>query len=142
MFTNTLVMFSFRSLIKILVGDCFNQMVWKLSLGNSRARASRSYIALVEVKLGGSCFEDRVDLKTEFLKKTFDTIVQFVFRSFCKDQNSVICSSSQHTHVSYFGFGFSAFGLTDIGFHEQIDQNKFTWFKCILDMFYIHACFN
>ena len=31
-------------------------MVWKLSLGDSRARASRSYIALVEVKLGGSRF--------------------------------------------------------------------------------------
>ena len=31
-------------------------MVWKLSRGDSRARASRSYIALVGVKLGGSHF--------------------------------------------------------------------------------------
>ena len=54
MFTNYLVMFSFKSLTKILVGDCFNKMVWKLSLGVSRARASRSYLALVGVKLGGS----------------------------------------------------------------------------------------
>ena len=30
--------------------------VWKLSLGDSRARASRSYITLVGVKLGGSEF--------------------------------------------------------------------------------------
>ena len=29
MFTNNLVMFSFRSLVKILVGDCFNKMVLK-----------------------------------------------------------------------------------------------------------------
>ena len=32
-------------------------MVWKLSHGVSRARASRSYIALVGVKLGGWSFE-------------------------------------------------------------------------------------
>ena len=56
MCTNNLVMFSFRSLIKILVGDCFNKIVWKLSHGDSRARASRSFIALVGVKLGGSQF--------------------------------------------------------------------------------------
>ena len=31
-------------------------MVWKLSHGDSRARTSRSYIALVGVKLGGSSF--------------------------------------------------------------------------------------
>ena len=54
MFTNNLVMFSFRSLNKILVGDSFNKKVWKLSHGDSRARASRSYIALVGVKLDES----------------------------------------------------------------------------------------
>ena len=69
MFTNYLVMFSYRSFIKILVGDCFNKMVWKLSHGDSRARASRSYIALVGVKLGGSQFGSS-RLKTEFVKKT------------------------------------------------------------------------
>ena len=31
MFTNNLVMFRFRSFSKILVGDCFNKGVWKLS---------------------------------------------------------------------------------------------------------------
>ena len=34
----------------------FNKGVLKLSHGDSRARASRSYIALVGVKLGGSRF--------------------------------------------------------------------------------------
>ena len=29
-------------------------MVWKLSYSDSRARATRSYIALIGVKLGGS----------------------------------------------------------------------------------------
>ena len=42
----------------------------------------------------------------------------------------VDCSSAQkHTH-SMFGFGF----------HELIDQNKFTCFICILDVLYIHTC--
>ena len=31
-------------------------MVWKLSHGDSRARASRSYLALIGVKLGESSF--------------------------------------------------------------------------------------
>ena len=45
----------------------------------------------------------------------------------CKDQNSMICSSSQHTR---FMFWFSVFGLTNLGLHEQIlYQNKFTWFN-------------
>ena len=54
MFTNNLVILSFRSFSKILVGDYFNKGVSELSHGDSRARASRSYIALVGVKLGGS----------------------------------------------------------------------------------------
>ena len=57
MFTNYLVMFSFRSFIKILVGESFQI---SLSHGDSRARASRSYIvSLVDHVL------DRVDLKME-----------------------------------------------------------------------------
>ena len=65
MFTNNLVMFSFRYLTKILVGDSFNKGILELSHGDSRARASSSYLAF---KLGGSRL-DRVDLKTEFVKK-------------------------------------------------------------------------
>ena len=56
MCTNDLVIFSFRSLAKILVGVSFNKMFWRLSHGDSRARASRSYIALIGVKLGESNF--------------------------------------------------------------------------------------
>ena len=60
MFTNNLVMFSFRSLIKILVGDelqqrCFGSFHKMIQ----EPERQRSYIALVGVKLGGSCL-DRV----------------------------------------------------------------------------------
>ena len=37
---------SFRYLIKILVGDCFNKGVLELSHVDSRARASRSHLVL------------------------------------------------------------------------------------------------
>ena len=47
----------------------FNKGVLELSHGDSRARASKSYLALVGVKLGGSRL-DRVSLKMEFVKKT------------------------------------------------------------------------
>ena len=60
MFTNYLVMFSFRSVIKILVGDCFNKMVWKLSHGDSEPEhQDHSLHSLVDHGL------DRVDLKIE-----------------------------------------------------------------------------
>ena len=47
----------------------FNKGVLELTHGDSRARASSLYLALVGVKLGESRL-DRVDLKTEFVKKT------------------------------------------------------------------------
>ena len=130
MFTNYLVMFSFRSFIKILVGDYFNKMVQKLSHGDSRARASRSYLALVEVQLvdhrfGSSRLEDGRSskrLRYPCLVLCLDPFVKI---------RQLICSSSQYTLVACFG----------IGFHEQIDQNKFKWFFCILDVFDIHTCF-
>ena len=47
----------------------FNKDVLELSHGDSRARASSSYLALVGVKLGESRL-DRVDLETTLYKKT------------------------------------------------------------------------
>ena len=47
----------------------FNKGVLELSHGNSRARASSSHLDSFGVKLGGSRL-DRVDLETEFYKKT------------------------------------------------------------------------
>ena len=49
-------------------------MVWKLSHDVSRARASRSYIALVGVKLGGSSFGSS-RLGDGALQEDFGTIV-------------------------------------------------------------------
>ena len=63
------MIFSFRYLFKILVGISFNKGVLELSRVDSRARASRSHLVLVGVKLGGSCL-DRVDLEKEFYKKS------------------------------------------------------------------------
>ena len=63
------------------------KVFWSFSHGDSRARASRLYIALVGVKLGGSRFgssrlEDRVH------QEDFGTEFSFYFRSMCKDNNS------------------------------------------------------
>ena len=50
----------------------------------------------------------------------------------------MICSSSQYTHVLCFGFGISVFGLTDIFFHEKLDQNLFKWF--MYSKFILYTC--
>ena len=143
MFTNNLVMFSFRYLTKILVGDQLQQRCFGAFHGDSRARASKSYLALVGVKLGGSRL-DRVDLKTEFVKKTSVHSLDYVFRSICKDQ-IVWYAQVHNTHTCFqfscFGYWFSVFGLTDIGFHEQIVSKQVYLVLCVLDSFYIHACF-
>ena len=47
----------------------FNKDVLELSHGDSRARATKTYLALVRVKLGGSRL-DRVDLEMALYKKT------------------------------------------------------------------------
>ena len=47
----------------------FNKGVLELSLVIQEPERQSSYLALVGVKLGGSHL-DRVDLKTEFVKKT------------------------------------------------------------------------
>ena len=60
---------------------------------------------------------DRVDLKTEFVKKTSVHSLVYVFRSIVK-LDSVICSSSQHTHLFKFHILVFGFGLTDLVFHE------------------------
>ena len=61
-------------------------MVWKLSHGDSRARASRSYIALIGVKLGGSRSFGSSRLGDGALQEDFGTLVfSFVFRSICKN---------------------------------------------------------
>ena len=69
MCTNNLVIFSFRSLAKILVGVSFNKMVWKLSHGDSRARASTTYIALLESSSVNHGL-GRVGLEIALYKKT------------------------------------------------------------------------
>ena len=45
------------------------------------------------------------------------------------------------THTRFM-FWFSVFGLTDLGFHEWIESIQVYMVLCILDVFYIHACFN
>ena len=77
------MIFSFKYLIKILVGDCFNKGVLELSHGDSRARASSPYLALVGVKLGESRL-DQVNLETEFYKNASVCLVKILFRSIVK----------------------------------------------------------
>ena len=61
--------------------------VWKLSHGDSRARASRSYIALVGVSLVDHVL-DRVNLKIEDRQEDLGIHSLVCFRSMCKDKNS------------------------------------------------------
>ena len=61
----------------------FNKGILKLSYGDSRARASSSYLALVGVKLGGSRL-DRVDLETALYKKTSVHNLVYVLDPFVK----------------------------------------------------------
>ena len=56
MCTNNLVIFSFISLAKILVGVSFNKMFWRRSHGDSRAQASKIIYSIIGVKLGESRF--------------------------------------------------------------------------------------
>ena len=62
----------------------FNKGVLELSYGDSRARASSSYLALVGVKLDGSRL-DRVDLETELYKKTSVLYLVYSLYPFVKD---------------------------------------------------------
>ena len=75
-----------------------------------------SYIALVGVKLGGSRFGSS-RLEDGVRQEDFGTQFSLCFRSMCKDQ--IVWYAQVHNthtfHVLVFGFG-----LTDLGFHEQI----------------------
>ena len=64
-----------------------------------------SYLALVGVKLGGSRFGSS-RLEDGIHQEDFCTLFSLVFLDPFVKLDSVICSSSQHTHVSCFGFGF------------------------------------
>ena len=69
MFTNNLVIFSFRYLAKMLVGDLLQQRCFgAFHMVIQEPERQSSYLVLVGVKLRESRL-DRVDLKTEFIKK-------------------------------------------------------------------------
>jgi len=60
-------------------------MVWKLSLGDFRARASRSYFALVGVSLGGSHVgSSRLEDGRSSRRLRYPSLV-CVLRFMCKD---------------------------------------------------------
>ena len=61
--------------------------VWKPSHGDSSARASRSYLALIGVSLVDHVW-DRVDLKMEDRQEDLGIHSLVCFRSICKDKNS------------------------------------------------------
>jgi len=70
MFTNNLVILSFRYLTKILVGDQLQQRCFgAFHMVIQEPERQSLYLALVGVKLGGSRL-DRVDLETALYKKT------------------------------------------------------------------------
>ena len=89
----------------------FNKGVLKLTHDDSRACASRSYLALGGVKLFGSCL-DRVDLEKEFYKKTSVCLVEFIFRS-CVKIDSIDMLKFIHTRTSFnmFDFRLAGFGF-------------------------------
>ena len=132
MFTNNLMMFSFRYLTNILVGDQLQQKVfWSFSQGDSRARAS---------KFIPSTRQSQARWITVWIESTWrrrstrrlQYIVQFMFQIYLlKIRQCDMLKFTTHTHLFLsFMFQFSVFDLTDLGFHEQIlYQNKFTWFN-------------
>ena len=79
----------------------------------------RSYIALVGVKLGGSRFGSS-RLKDGVRQKDLGTQFSLCFRSIVKDQ--IVWYAQVHNTHTCFKFHdlVFGFGLTDLGFHEQI----------------------
>ena len=135
MFTNILVILSFKSSSKILVNDQLQQRSLEAFHSDSGARASRSYICTRWITVW-----DRVDLKMEDHQEDLGILVQFsVFRSICKDQYSRY-AQVHNTHVLCLDIGFSVFDLTNICFHEQLIKTSLIGL-CIVDVFflYMHA---
>ena len=71
-----------------------------------------SYLALVGVKLGGS----RLD------QEDFGIRFSLYFRSIVKDQ--IVWYAQVHNTHTFQVYWFSDFGLTDLGFHEQIESKQ------------------
>ena len=134
MFTNNLGVFSFRPFTKILVGDQLQQRSFEAFYLVIPEPEHQDHI---QHSLESSSVDhslDRVGLKMEFVKKISLPSLDCVLDPCVKIRQCDMLKFTTHTR-------FMIFGLTDIGFHEQLDQNKFKYFKCILDVFYIHACF-
>ena len=142
MFTNNLVMFSFRYLTKILVGDQLQQGVLELFMVIQEPERKFIPQHSCGVKLGGSRL-NRVDLDTELYKKTSVQCLVQCFRSIVKDQIVWYAQVHNTRTCLSFMFWFSVFGLTDLGFHEQIESTslhglmyiRFVLYTCMLQLF-------
>ena len=115
MFTNNLVMFSFRSLTKILVDDQLQQRCF----GAFHKVIQEPEHQSIQHSLESSSVDhslDRVDLETALYKKTSVHSLVYVLDPFVKIRQCGILKFTTHTLVYMV--------------------------LCILDMFYIHVCFN
>ena len=120
MFTNNLVMFSFRSLTKILVGDQLQQRSFKAFHMVIPEPEHKDHI---QHSLESSSVDhgvlDRVNLKTEFVKKTSVPSLEFVLDPFVKTRQCDMLKFTIHTRFMIWILVFG-FGLIDISFHEQL----------------------
>ena len=128
MFTNNLVMFSFRSLTEILVGDQLQQ------------RSFEAFHVVIPEPEHQDHTQHSLESSSEFwsfgssrlgdgaLQEDLGILVQFVLDPCVKIRQCDMLKFTIHTRFMFWS-RFSVFGLTDIGFHEQIVyQNKFKWF--------------
>ena len=74
------------------------------------------------VKFGGSRL-DRVDLETALYKKTSVHSLVYVLDPCVKIRQCGMLKFTTHTCFSFM-YWFLVFGLTDLGFHEQIDSKQ------------------
>ena len=131
MFTNNLVMFSFRSLVKILVGDQLQQRSFEAFHMVIPEPEHQDHI---QHSLESSSVDhglDRADLKTEFVKQSSVPSLDFVLDPFVKIRIVDMLKCTIHTR-----FGF------DIGFHEQQIKTSLLYFYVYqMCSIYIHASY-
>ena len=124
MFTNNLVTFSFRYLTKILVGDQLQQWYfWSFHIAIQEL-ASRS-----KLELGWSqAHLDSVWIESTWRWRSTKRLrfVQFKiqFRSIVKIRQCDMPKFTTHTCFKFHVYWFLVFGLTDLGFHEQIESTS------------------
>ena len=139
MFTNNLVMFSFRSLIKILVGDQLQQR-WFGSF--HMVIPEPEHQDHIQHSLESSSVEgvlDRVGLETALYKKTSVPSLVCVLDLCVKIRQCDMLKFTIHKRF-IFWIRYSGFWFNRSWFHEQLDQNKFKWFYVQqIHSIYMHA---